>query len=127
MALEANTDYFALCTERVNLINFKGFKLPVSAKIGIKTSGQRHFELGLHNPVVSIGTLILMTALKKPIALQRKEVGGFSLSLPAPQGSTPSNVLQVKPELEATLNRTGGLLPELQLNELNAVLRIRQT
>jgi hypothetical protein len=127
MALEANTDYFALCTECVNLINFKGFKLPVSVKIGIKTSGHKHFELGLHNPVVSIGALILMTALKKPIALQRKEVGGFSLSLPGPQGSTPSNILQIKPEIEATLNRTGGLLPELQPNEFNAVLRIRQT
>lgn len=127
MALELNTDYFAVCTEPVNLISFKGFKLPVSAKIGIKTSGHKHFELGLHNPIVSIGALVLLTVLKKPLALQRKEVGGWSLSLPTTQGSILHSVLQVKPELEATLNRTGGLLPELQFNELNAVLRIRQT
>lgn len=125
--LEANFDYIAVKTPRYNVVNFKRLKIPVDARLGVKTfEGGKHVEIGLHNAAIAASIAVLMLVLRKPIPIAKKEMGGFTLSLPIHKDNTTiPHILAPKIELDGVLSRQGRGL-NLHLNELNGILRLSE-
>lgn len=129
-AVEANTDWAVLCTPRIDIIPFTDkISLPVDARIGRDwyEGGSPHIEVGIHNAVVALALGIIALASKHPIHLKRKEMGGFYASMPMKfrNGAEVPHTLQQRAEIDASLRRDDRGL-QLDLHQLNAVLRLRQ-
>lgn len=132
-AAVVNSDLAVVCTPKLDLIPFTDrISLPVSARVGRdwftdRVHGAPHMDLSIHNPFVAAVLAVVALAAKKPIHLERKEVGGLCLSVPITfkDGRQVPHSLQSRAEVDASLQAHGRGLT-LNLHQLNAVLRLKQ-
>ena len=130
-AVEANTDMAVVCTPQIDLIPFTDkLSLPIDARLGRDwfNGGQPHIEVGIHNAGVAACLVAVSLATNQPVHLKRKETGGFSVSLPIrfKDGSEVAHTAAARAEIDASLQRREGRGLELEIHQLNAVLRLRQ-
>lgn len=128
-AVEVNTDWGVVYTPKFDLIPFTDkISIPIDLCLGkdFYRDGAPHVGVGMHNAKVGLLLLAATVIARQPIRVERKEAGGFYMSMPIQfkDGRKVPHTLQTKAEVDATLN----LKEEVKLNfhEINAILRLRQ-
>lgn len=130
-AIECNTDVAYVQTPQVDILPFtERMSIPIDLKIGkaFYNDNQPLLEVGLHNGKVAALLLVAALVKKQPLRLQRKEIGGFSVSVPFKLKGDMKSIpytLQQRVEIDATLTRDDAGF-RLEFDQLNPVLRMWQ-